>query len=211
MPRSPIPAAPARLRSTKSRPPWKPPRASLRHSAPKGTQGQPIVQEKLREHVQRETERKRRIPWSVRMVASCCNWAIARLEQTARVFNWIGRQYPQLHSMTYAHRYGWVSRLIYGTREKRCKECLYAYDYNGYGYCRGDNGGRGCGCGHWRGSRRTYKLRLAAFKCPIQLFGTGRAYSGWPPIPRDWMSRLIKKQRKLQELRKKGCVKNGNY
>ena len=97
-----------------------------------------------------------------------------------RLVRWLGRMiialiqwYPKPRSFILAHRWLYVRPQEYRKRWEKCMHCRFAYQHKGHRYCRGDNGGLGCGCGHWKGSRLKYKIALAARRCPQGRFGLG--------------------------------------
>ena len=94
--------------------------------------------------------------------------------QAARGLNWCGGHYHLIRAFAIAHAAGPVGNCTQRQRYRVCKLCGYRYERGDKEYCRGDNGGRGCGCGHWRLSRLSHKLRLSGWSCPIGNFSYGR-------------------------------------
>jgi hypothetical protein len=86
---------------------------------------------------------------------------------------WFTVFYPKLRAFTLAHLAGPVLPSERKARGTECEECVFKYWHKDELYCKGANGGRGCGCGHWRLSRLTHKLWLAAMPCPIGKFPVG--------------------------------------
>ena len=88
--------------------------------------------------------------------------------------NWIGANYGKVRSFAVAHAAGPVRRRTWTARARQCKGCEYHYKAaDKKRYCRGENGGRGCGCGHWRLARLTNKLGLSGWRCPVGRFDYG--------------------------------------
>jgi hypothetical protein len=119
-------------------------------------------------------KRWREYPWSVRAVWHVCafvNWQ-------GRIISWLARRgahwYPRAHSFVLAHRKAFVADGVLEERLAQCQACMFSYVRRGHRYCRGERGGRGCGCPEWIASRIQYKMQLAAFACPIRRFGPGR-------------------------------------
>jgi len=117
-------------------------------------------------------------PLSVRLVSRCA-WRLIRTFRLAEVgLSWIASKYPLLRSLIATHLHGYVSRDTAQDRIAVCLNCPFRYQHDDEAwYCRGDNNGRGCGCGHWKGSRLGYKVKLAAFRCPQKRFGPAKP---WP-------------------------------
>jgi len=86
---------------------------------------------------------------------------------------WSMTVYPLVRMFLLTHAAGTVTRGTTIAREMCCEACSYGYKRGGHPYCRGENNGRGCGCGHWPASRRGHKLKLAAFRCPQGRFDYG--------------------------------------
>ncbi len=104
-------------------------------------------------------------------VLSLPSWLVYH---AAMGFNWTGANYPHIRSFAIAHAAGWVRRAAVVTRREACTGCQYHYTFRDeHSYCKGDNQGRGCGCGHWKLSRLTHKLRLSGWCCPQDKFGYG--------------------------------------
>lgn len=92
---------------------------------------------------------------------------------------WLARKtaayYPLGKSFLIAHSGLFVGKKTRMARKSACDSCPYKYSLMGMEWCRGDNGGRGCGCGHWRPANLAHKIRLGAFRCPQGRFGYGPA------------------------------------
>jgi hypothetical protein len=114
------------------------------------------------------------VTYSCAFVAMVCHGGVVAA-------SWVARKYPLLRLLVLAHSGGFASQATRRIRLAVCTGCVYNYEKAEHRYCRGDNGGRGCGCGHWRGSRITHKVKLAAFRCPQRRFdyeGLARAWDG---------------------------------
>ena len=120
--------------------------------------------------------------WDVRWVKKACSWSISAVvfwnqAITGAWVMWLAKRIPQKYplwkSFAKAHAGGLVGWMTQLERKAICDKCPYRYDYEGREWCRGDNGGKGCGCGHWRPANLKHKRRLAAFKCPQDKFGYG--------------------------------------
>lgn len=92
----------------------------------------------------------------------------------ANVIVWLANHYPLARSFAAVHMLGPVSPWVHASRRRQCAGCEHMYEHSdGHLYCKGDNGGKGCGCGHWKLSRIWYKLWLAGRQCPQRKFGLG--------------------------------------
>lgn len=102
------------------------------------------------------------------------NWPAYLAYQAAWKVNWVGANYGKVRSFAIAHAAGPVRRKTWRARARNCKGCKFHYkSKDGTRFCRGDNGGRGCGCGHWRLARLVNKLALSGWQCPVGKFGYG--------------------------------------
>lgn len=95
---------------------------------------------------------------------------------TARVINfflWPLWRYRDIRSFALAHSRGRLKAAAVTARHASCAACPHRVVKDGHEYCKGGNGGRGCGCGNYCLSRLSWKLRLRAWSCPIGRFGKG--------------------------------------
>lgn len=124
----------------------------------------------------------KRDPWDVRAAGRSFVW----LMRIWKAWNWMlglgfvymvakhgPKWYPLSRAFVIAHLWGWATKDERKARIEKCSACPYRYVHVGKEYCRGDNGGRGCGCGHWVASRLDHKVGLAGFRCPQGRFGYG--------------------------------------
>lgn len=94
--------------------------------------------------------------------------------QAARGVNWVGQNYGKVRSFAIAHAAGPVRSRTWHSRAKSCVGgCRYFYRRKKQAFCRGENGGRGCGCGHWRLAQLGKKLSLSGWRCPDGKFDYG--------------------------------------
>lgn len=120
--------------------------------------------------------------WDVRWVKKLSSWAVSAVVYwndfiAGAWVMWLAKKapkyYPLVKSFVKAHAGGPTTMMERIERKGICDQCPYRYDYEGREWCRGDNDGKGCGCGHWRPANLKHKRRLAAFKCPQGKFGYG--------------------------------------
>ncbi len=167
MARSPFSAASSVAVTTTARPAiWSAGKAAMRlqtRVAPPHTRPTPCK----RQHAARRQAR------SVAIVHSVCSLVYRLCKGGGFAASWVAKHYPLLRKLVLAHLAGVVRLWEYAERLVQCGQCYFAYERMGERYCRGDNHGKGCGCGHWKGSRLSYKLKLAAFRCPQARFGYG--------------------------------------
>lgn len=115
----------------------------------------------------------KRQPIDIRLVGRTM-WLIRHAADVASWTRRIEFGYYKVRCFVVAHLLGFVRRGECQARRATCMKCQYRYERDGKTYCRGDNGGRGCGCGHWVLSRLDHKVRLQLFRCPVGKFGFGR-------------------------------------
>ncbi len=93
--------------------------------------------------------------------------------KAAAGINWVGMNYGKIRSFGIAHAAGWVLPRTRDVRAKSCVGCRYHYTRDEQSFCKGDNKGRGCGCGHWRLARLGNKRSLSGWRCPDGKFDYG--------------------------------------
>ncbi len=103
------------------------------------------------------------------------------VQRLAQLTYWLNRGvyfYSLARSFVVAHSLGWVGKAERAARTAKCDTCTHLYRFkDGHEYCRGENDGKGCDCGHWPARRKEYIVTLAARKCPQGHFGYGRVYN----------------------------------
>jgi len=102
------------------------------------------------------------------------------VQRLAQLTYWLNRGvylYSLARSFLVAHSLGWVGRAERDFRIGKCNACPHLYRFtDNHEYCRGENNGKGCDCGHWPARRKEYIVTLAARKCPQGHYGYGRMY-----------------------------------
>lgn len=113
------------------------------------------------------TNEMRLPPLDIRILRHVYRWMHRQVDRVG----WLMGQYVRGRSLVVAHSKGLVSRKTQNARLSACSTCEYKYLYSdGHNYCRGANGGLGCGCGHYVLSRLSWTTRLKNWTCPVGKF-----------------------------------------
>lgn len=111
-----------------------------------------------------------RVPFDVRCVVVLYRLVASLLA----ILLWPLYRYADIRSLILAHGRGFAGADAVTRRYKSCVACSFLSTHRGEEYCGGENGGRGCGCGHYALSRLAWKLKLRAWACPQGRFGVAR-------------------------------------
>ena len=108
------------------------------------------------------------------MDEKCVFVAYRAVATVLAVLLWPLYRYPDIRSFILAHSRGVGDSALVEARHEHCAVCPHLSVQGDDEFCSGANNGEGCGCGHHRLARSTWKLKLRAWSCPQGHFGAER-------------------------------------